>query len=202
MLVDDHPIVRDGLRAGLRIEQQIEVVAEAGNGGDALRLAEQFNPQVILVDINMKGISGIQLTEELNRRHPHINTLILSMHQEDEMVHSAIQAGARGYVAKDASLTEVISAIQAVAAGGRYFSRSIADMPFHASLISKLTSSERKVLTLIAQCHCNKSIAKLLGIEIRTAETHRKNLRNKLGIPSEAGLTIFAIKHGLVTLDE
>jgi len=202
LLVDDHPIVRDGLRTGLKIEPLIEIAAEAGNGEEALALALQCKPDVIVLDINMKEMSGICLAEEISRRHPEIRILMLSMHQSDEMIHSAIQAGARGYVSKVASMSEIIDAIRTVAAGGRYFNRAIADVPMNDTSLSKLTGQERKILTLIAQCHCNKSIARLLGIELRTAETHRQNLRRKLGIPTEAGLTLFAIKHGLVTINE
>lgn len=197
VLVDDHPLVRDGLRARLEVVPHIEVVGEAENGATALALAEQIRPDLMLVDIGMKEMNGIQLTHELSQRYQTIRVLILSMHDSTACIASAVRAGARGYVLKDADSREIIAAIDAVAAGGNYYSQHVTRALITPPSSDSLTDREREVLILIAQGLCNKSIASQLHISARTVETHRFSLRRKLGIESAAGLAKYAIEQGL-----
>lgn len=197
MLVDDHPLVRDGLRARLEAVAQIEVAGEAGSGAEALALAEQLAPDLMLVDIGMKDMNGIRLTELLSERFPAIRVLILSMYDNSEYVTSAMRAGAKGYVLKDAGSHEIIAAIDAVAAGGSYYSAAAAQALVKPQAQSfDLTEREKEVLILLAHGLSNKAIAQQLDISVRTAETHRLSLRRKLGIDSAAGLVKYAMERG------
>ncbi|HNX71881.1 response regulator transcription factor [Rivihabitans pingtungensis] len=199
MLVDDHPLVRDGLRARLGAVAHLEVIGEASNGHEALLRAAELCPDVMLVDIGMKEMNGLELTERLSQAHPAIRVLILSMYDTPEYYSRAIAAGAKGYVLKDAGSHEIIAAIDAVAAGGSYYSTEVARTLFaqrHAQPGHGLSEREREVLILLAQGLSNKAIALQLDISVRTAETHRLSVRRKLGIDSAAGLAKFAIEHG------
>ncbi|MGQ5525397.1 response regulator [Chitinimonas sp. PSY-7] len=197
VLVDDHPLVRDGLRAWLEAVAQIEVVGEAGCGDQALQLAEQLLPDLMLVDIGMKDMNGIYLTEMLSARFPAIRVLILSMYEHAEYVTSAMRAGAKGYVLKDAGSHEIIAAIDAVVAGGTFYSAAAAKaLMSPPPLAYGLTEREREVLVLLAQGLSNKAIAQQLAISVRTAETHRLSVRRKLGIDSAAGLAKYALEQG------
>ncbi len=198
VIVDDHPLVRDGLRARLEAVPHFEVIGEAGSGAEALALAE-CTPELMLVDIGMKDMSGIRLTEELGRRHPTVRVLILSMYDNAEYVAGAIRAGARGYVLKDASSQEIIAAIEAVAAGGTYYSAPLARALVEPPPVDNLTEREREVLIQLAQGLDNKTIARRLNISVRTIETHRLSLRRKLGIEGAVGLAKYAIKRGLIS---
>lgn len=199
LLVDDHQLVRDGLRARLGEIDDFEIVGEAANGREALAAAESLRPDLALVDVGLPDINGIELAGALGRGSPAPRVLILSMHDSPGYVQSAMRAGARGYVLKDAPSAEIIAAIRAVAAGGVYFSSGVA-----AALITPapgdtaLTEREREVLVLLAQGDSNKQIARKLDVSVRTVETHRLNLRRKLGIETVAGLTNYALKHGWI----
>lgn len=199
-LVDDHPLVRDGLRARLEAVPQFCVVGEAGGGVEALALAEAVQPDLMLIDVGMKDMSGIQLTARLQARCPAVRVLILSMYDHPEYVTSAARAGARGYVLKDAGSQEIIAAIEAVAAGGNYYSAAVARAAISAPAPAEdaLTDREREVLILLAQGLSNKAAARELGISVRTAETHRLSLRRKLGIESATGLVRFALERGWI----
>ncbi|MFC4159366.1 response regulator transcription factor [Chitinimonas lacunae] len=199
-LVDDHPLVRDGLRARLEAVPDFQVVGEAGSGAEALALAETVQPDLMLVDVGMKDMSGIQLTSLLHGRHPTLRVLILSMYDHPEYVTSAARSGARGYVLKDAGSQEIIAAIKAVAAGGNYYSAAVvqAALAPAAPAEAALTEREREVLILLAQGLSNKAAARQLGISVRTAETHRLSLRRKLGIESTTGLVRFALERGWI----
>ncbi|WP_137939502.1 response regulator transcription factor [Chitinivorax sp. B] len=199
MLVDDHPLVRDGLRARLAAVPQFELVGEAGGGAEALNLAAIHKPDLMLVDISMKDMNGIRLTELLRERCPNVKVLILSMYDNHEYVTSAMRAGAKGYVLKDAGSQEIIAAIDAVAAGGSYYSATVASAlvaPKPAS--DSLTDREREVLMLLAQGLSNKAVAQQLDISVRTAEAHRLSLRRKLGIDTAAGLVKYAMAQGWI----
>lgn len=197
-LVDDHPLVRDGLRARLDAVPFIEVVGEAGSGAEALTLADAVRPDLMLVDIGMKDMNGIQLTAELRTRHPGLVVVILSMYDNAEYVTSAIRAGARGYVLKDAPSHEILAAIEAAMAGGSYYSSAVipALLAPAATENDPLTEREREVLLLLAKGLSNKAIANMLSISVRTAETHRLSIRRKLGIETAAGLVKYAMEKG------
>lgn len=196
MLVDDHPLVRDGLRARLEAVPHFRVVAEAGSGAEALAKAGAAQVDLVLMDITMRDGSGIEATAQLSRSHPGIAVLILSMHDKLEYVSQAMQAGARGYVLKDSPGKEIVLAIDAVMAGGVYYSAPVArQLARPAMPDNQLTSREQEVLRHIANGESNKQIARQLDLSVRTVETHRLNIKRKLGIEGQAELIRFAVQH-------
>ncbi len=197
MLVDDHPLVRDGLRARLEAVPHFRVVAEADSGPEALALAGGARIDLVLMDITMRDGSGIEATARLTANHPDIAILILSMHDKLEYVTQAMQAGARGYVLKDAPGKDIVLAIDTVMAGGIYYSAAVArQLARPAAQDNQLTSREQEVLRHIANGESNKQIARALDLSVRTVETHRLNIKRKLGIEGQAELIKFAVQHG------
>ncbi|WP_079203455.1 response regulator transcription factor [Pseudomonas sp. CC6-YY-74] len=200
-LVDDHELVRDGLRALLTAMPQLEVVGEASSGAEALILVSQVRPDLLLVDIGMKDMTGLQLTEILCRQYPGIQILILSMYDHAEYVTSSIRAGARGYVLKDAASWEIVAAIDAIAAGGSYYSADLLEKTVSPPTDDdELTPREREVLQLLVQGLSNKAIARMLDISVRTIETHRLSIRRKLGVDTPAGLVKYALERGWLSI--
>lgn len=201
VLADDHPLVLEGVRSCLETFDHIEIVGAVSNGRDALELAEETLPDIVILDINMPQFNGLDATAEFRRRLPDVKLLILSMHDDKEYIAAAIQHGARGYVLKDVSTREIVTAIEAVHNGGLYFSSGISDvlatLPSQPEPESSLTSREVSVLLLLAEGRSNKEVARELDISVRTVETHRKNLKRKLGISTVAGLTRYVIENGL-----
>lgn len=199
LLVDDHPLVRDGLHVRLSEVAGFVVVGEAASGHEALALAATLQPDLVLVDIGLPDISGVELTTLFNQRYPAIRVLILSMYDNREYVRSTLLAGARGYVLKDAPASEIVAAIHAVAAGGVCYGTAIATALLDGTGAPPLLSArEREVLILLAEGGSNKQVARQLGVSVRTVETHRLNLRRKLGIATPAGLTAYALKQGWI----
>ena len=197
MLVDDHPLVRDGLRARLEAVPHFRVVAEADSGAEALALAGSTRIDLVLMDITMRDGSGIEATARLYANYPDIAVLILSMHDKLEYVTQAMQAGARGYVLKDAPGKDIVLAIDTVMAGGIYYSAAVArQLARPATQDNQLTSREQEVLRHIANGESNKQIARALDLSVRTVETHRLNIKRKLGIEGQAELIKFAVQHG------
>jgi DNA-binding NarL/FixJ family response regulator len=198
MLVDDHPLVRDGLRARLEAVPHFRVVLEAGSGAEALAMADAARIDLVLMDITMRDGSGIDATAQLSRSHPDIAVLILSMHDKLEYVSQAMQAGARGYVLKDAPGKDIVLAIDTVMAGGIYYSAPVArQLARPAMPDNQLTSREQEVLRHIANGESNKQIARALDLSVRTVETHRLNIKRKLGIEGQAELIKFAVQHAM-----
>jgi DNA-binding NarL/FixJ family response regulator len=198
MLVDDHPLVRDGLRARLEAVPHFRVVLEAGSGAEALALADAARIDLVLMDITMRDGSGIDATAQLSRSHPEIAVLILSMHDKLEYVSQAMQAGARGYVLKDAPGKDIVLAIDTVMAGGIYYSAPVARQLARPGMPdNQLTSREQEVLRHIANGESNKQIARALDLSVRTVETHRLNIKRKLGIEGQAELIKFAVQHAM-----
>jgi len=203
LLVDDHPLVRDGLRARLEAAPRLRVVGEAGSAEEALEQAGALRPDLVLMDVNMRGgsnTSGIEATARLLERYPGIAVLMLSMHDRPEYVTQAIQAGARGYVLKDAPGKDIVLAIDTVIGGGIYYSaalaRQLAGPPSAASGIGEgLSPREQEILRFIAAGQSNKGIARELDLSVRTVETHRLNIKRKLGIEGQAELIRYAIQH-------
>jgi len=195
LLVDDHPLVRDGLRARLEAAPHLRVVGEAGSGQEALELAGQCQPDLVLMDVNMRASSGIEATAQLTARYPGIAVLILSMHDKPEYVSQAMQAGARGYVLKDAPGKDIVLAIETVMGGGIYYSAALArQLASPLAGDNQLTSREQEVLRHIAAGQSNKQIARALDLSVRTVETHRLNIKRKLGIEGQAELIRFAVQ--------
>lgn len=202
LLADDHPLVLEGFRACLETFEHIEIVATATNGRDALSLAGQHQPDIVVLDINMPELNGLDATELFREQLPEVKLLILSMHDNKEYVSTALLHGARGYVLKDVSTREVVTAIEAIHHGGTYFSASVSELLMTLStepaMATSLTSREQTVLLLLADGKSNKEVARDLDISVRTVETHRKNVKKKLGIDTTAGLTRYVIERGLL----
>ncbi|WP_322096474.1 response regulator transcription factor [Pelagibius marinus] len=202
MLVDDHPLVLEGIRACLENYEHIHVVAEVNSGEAALSAASDTKPDVILMDINMPGLNGLDATELIRERLPESKLLILSMHDNKEYISNALMYGAQGYVLKDVPTREIVTAIEAIHAGATYFSSGVSHQLLSGQAEKErsgaLTSREQTVLVLLAEGKSNKEVARELEISVRTVETHRKNIKSKLEISSTAGLTRYALEHGLL----
>ncbi|WP_163883292.1 two-component system response regulator MctR [Rhizobium laguerreae] len=202
LLIDNHPLVLDGLKAVLETFDHIEVAGTAGLAQTGLEIGRQVLPQVVLMDINMPKLSGIDAIELFRNELPQARVVMLSMHDSREYISSSVMHGAAGYILKDVSTDEIISAIETVAGGGTYFSSGVFDalMGERAEEGSDpLTPRERDILGLIVAGRSNKEIAETLGITPATTETHRKNLKKKLGIATTAGLIRYALDHGIVS---
>jgi DNA-binding NarL/FixJ family response regulator len=205
ILADDHTLVRAGIRRILESQPQFEVVAEAPDGKTALEALAQSNADVLVLDLNMNGLEGIDVLRQAKRDSPHVKVVILTMHTGREYVSRAIAEGADGYLLKDSAVQDLAAAIEAVMGGGTFFSPAIqqqmAEMvrDGHKQGLQGLTEREREVLTLIARGQSTKEIASTLDIGQRTVETHRANLMRKLGVKSVALLTQVAIREGIVT---
>ena len=199
ILVDDHPLVRDGLRARLDTVPGFAVVGEAGNADEALALAAAHEPDLVLMDVGMRGMNGIALAALFHERFPGIRVLMLSMHDNVVYVTQAVRAGASGYVLKDSPGAEIIRAIGAVLDGKTYFSEGLSARLIHASAmrdpIERLTPRERDILDQLAEGLSSKQIAQRNGLSVRTVETHRLNLKRKLEIEGQAELIKFAVEH-------
>jgi two-component system response regulator NreC len=205
LVVDDHAVVRSGLRLLIDAEEDMETVGEAGNVRDAIFEARTSNPDLILMDVVMPGESGLEGVPKLLHEHPDVKVLILSMQDDPRYLREAFAVGASGYVLKEAADTEVVTAIREVAAGGRYVhpelgARLIAAEADAARQAEEdpLSDREREVLRLLALGYTNQEIAKQLFISVRTAETHRAHVMQKLRLASRAELVRYAIAHGLL----
>jgi two-component system, NarL family, nitrate/nitrite response regulator NarL len=200
LLIDNHPLVLDGLQALLETYSHIEVVGTAALARAGLETALRTQPDVILMDINMPQVSGIDAIELFEEQLPGIRILMLSMHDSREYISTSVLRGAWGYILKDVSTEEIVAAIAAVARGETYFSSGVSDVLMERKPdedAMPLTIREQEVLRLLAAGQSNRDIAKSLGISAATVETHRKNLKKKLGIATTAGLTRYVIEHGL-----
>ncbi|HNR70853.1 MAG TPA: response regulator transcription factor [Verrucomicrobiota bacterium] len=209
LVADDHPVVRKGLQSCLSRAGRLRLVGEAADGDEALRKARELQPDVVLMDISMPGMNGLMVTEMLRKELPQVKVLVVSVQRNKDAIFRVIQAGAHGYVSKEAPSEEVIRAIESVHGGEPYFSEEIARAALYEFINSggrkepfaQLTPREREVLVLIAEGKSNKEIADQLNIGVRTIETHRERIMRRLNIHSVAGLTKYAIANGLVSLD-
>lgn len=207
ILADDHTLVRAGLRSLVEQLKDVTVVAEASNGHEVLSLASAHQPDVVLMDITMPGMNGFEAALRLKKDHPQVKIIILSMHASEEYVLQALRAGASGYLVKDSAPLELGLALQAVARGETYLSPPISrqvvdhyvqrvgqgDQP-----LAHLTGRQREILQLIAEGGSTKEIARKLNVSVKTVETHRAQLMERLDIHDVAGLVRFAVRHGLV----
>ena len=196
LLVDDHPLVRDGLRARLEVVPRFEVVGEAGNADEAQAQLAALRPTLVLMDVGMKGTNGIDLTAALLERDPALLVLMLSMYDNPEYVQRAMQAGARGYVLKDAPASEIIAAIEAVAAGGTFLSPAVSRRLFRNQAPRPLLSSrESEILSALARGLASKQIAREMDVSVRTVEAHRQSIKRKLSLEGQAELIKYAVEH-------
>jgi two-component system response regulator NreC len=211
LIADDHGVLRAGLRALLKTEPELEVVGEAADGAEALRLAGALRPDIVLMDISMPDCGGIEATRRLRGLLPDVRVLILTVHDDKSMVQEAIQAGAAGYILKRAAESELVNAIQAVSRGDMYvhlpMTRALQPaatvLPAASEVaVETLTPREIEVLRLIARGHTNRQIAGLLTLSVRTVESHRANLMDKLNLHSRVELVRYAAQHGLLEPEE
>ncbi len=208
-LADDHLILREGIRSLLGKVPDIEVVGEAGEGGEAVAKVEQLMPDVVLMDITMPGLNGVEATRQITQKTPQVKVLILTMHETSQYLSQMLKVGASGYVVKTTASSELISAIRAVHQGDVYLYPSIAKMLVEDYLLKVeageektsyegLTSREREILMYIAEDKKNKEIADSLGISVRTVQAHRTNLMDKLGAHDRTELVMYAIRKGII----
>ncbi len=200
LIVDDHPMVAEGIQSLLESYDEIEVVGTLSNGQEAVDRATHLQPDVILMDLNMPGLSGLNATEIILERLPKTRVLILSMHDSPEYISTALSHGAKGYILKDVPTEEIKQAIDAVMRGERYLCTGASGSlePKAGNTREALTGREQTILLELAQGKSNKEVALALDISVRTVETHRKNIKRKLGISSTAGLTRYALEHGVL----
>ncbi|MEE4364341.1 MAG: response regulator transcription factor, partial [Desulfotignum sp.] len=201
IIVDDHRIVHHGISQALNKEENFVVVAEADSGKEAVSLARKHNPDLVLIDISMPGLNGMEATRQILAANPKIRVLALSMHTEKIYVKGMLDAGASGYLLKSCSYNELVKALQAVLAGNIYLSPEITHLLVKNSpdRLSLLSLREREVFTLIAEGRTTREIADKLCLSSKTIDVHRKNIKNKLGIHTIAGLTKYAIAKGLTS---
>lgn len=200
VIVDDHPLVLDGLVSRLERSEQVDVIGSANNGEEAIAVVAELMPDVVLMDINMPVMNGIDAAEIFKEKFATVKLLVLSMHDDREYVMNMARAGAKGYVLKSASADEMLMAVKAVHMGGIYYSPSVAEILMAAEDDTRddtLSSREQVVLRLLARGMSNKEMARELDISVRTVETHRRNIKLKLDISTTSGLVRYAINHGL-----
>ncbi len=210
LLADDHVLVRAGIRALLDKMSDVYVIAEASDGREALTLIETEQPDVVMMDVAMPGLNGLEATARISRQFPRAHVIILSMHANEEYVVQALRAGAAGYLLKDAAMSELEAALKAVMNGETYLSQALEQrvsayerrVGGEASLLERLTPRQREILQLIAEGHTTQDIAVTLNISPKTVETHRAQLMERLGIYDVPGLVRYAIRSGLIVSDK
>ena len=209
VIAEDHTILRAGLRALLSGQNGLEVIGEAGDGREAIRKVDTLQPDLLLIDLSMPKLNGIEAIREIKSRHPEIKIIVLTVHKSEEYIIAALQAGANGYMLKDASQNELLLAIDYVINGKTFLSPSISDKVVDAFLntdkkdkpaavLDNLTAREREILKLVAEGNTNKKIAEHLCISLKTVEKHRSNLMQKLDLRNTAALTAYAIAKKMV----
>jgi DNA-binding NarL/FixJ family response regulator len=211
LIVDNHVMVRAGFRALLQTLENIEVVDEAGDGREALRLVALHQPTIVLMDIAMPEMNGLEATIRMKKEFPDVRVIILSMHANEEYVYQALRAGAMGYLLKDGGTSELELAIRAIAHGETYLSPTVSKhvitdymrrVSTESNPMEQLTPRQREILKLVAEGKSTKEIAELLYISVKTVETHRMQLMDRLDIHDIAGLVHYAIRTGIVLLEE
>jgi two-component system response regulator NreC len=210
LLADDHTVMRDGLRALLEKQGDMAVVAEAADGRESVRLAEDESPDVVVMDIGMPNMNGIEATRRILAARPRTAVVILSMHQDESYVLRSLKAGAKGYLLKDSLRSEVIDAIRTVAQGRSYLTRKISRIlqeDYVAEMERRgvedsydlLTDREREILQMVAEGQTNKEVANVLNVSLTTVETHRTHILQKLGLHSAPELILYAVRKGIIS---
>lgn len=210
LLADDHTLVRKGLRSLLDAEADIEVVGEAGDGREAVAQAEALIPDVVLMDITMPGLNGLEAARQLQHTRPEVKILVLTVHANSEYAHQILRAGAAGYLVKQAAVAELIAAIHTVVRGETFISAALSPAAVAAyrrqaeateAPPARLTEREREVLQLVAEGRTNREIAGRLKVSVKTVEAHRAHVMDKLGVRTTAELTKYALRQGIITSD-
>jgi DNA-binding NarL/FixJ family response regulator len=208
LLVDDHQILRDGIRNVIEKNASIKVIGEATDGREAIKLCSQLKPDVVIMDIAMNGLNGVEATSRIVQENPEIKVIALSMHSNKRFVLSMFKAGAYGYLLKDCDSEELIKAIKTVAVKQKYIAQNISGIILSEFISGQkeeeaiLTSREKEILQLIAEGKSSKDIAEILFLSSKTVDSHRKNIMDKLELHSLPELTMYAIKTGLISLDQ
>ncbi|KMY67160.1 LuxR family transcriptional regulator [Desulfocarbo indianensis] len=213
LLVDDHQIMREGLMSLMAGEPDLEVVGDASDGRQAVQLAKRLKPDLVVMDISMPGLSGIEATRQILNELDRVRVLALSMHADPRFVAGALEAGAHGYMIKDCTSQELLECIRTVAGGGTYLSPQVAEVVVKGFVrrlgeetgtppASVLTPREREVLQLLVEGHTVKAIAERIHLGVKTVETHRRNIMEKLGLKNLVDLIKYAMREGVVSLDE
>lgn len=213
LIVDDHAVLRQALRLLLESHDEIDVVGDVADGREAARLAEEIQPDVVLMDVIMPGLNGLDATRQIRKRCQNTRVLILSGYDEEEQIIEALRAGASGYLIKESDIGELLLAILAVARGNHYFSSSLSERDEGNDFLlrarntdsksgcDRLTDREREVLQLITEGHSNQSIAEQLEISVKTVEAHKAHIMSKLGTRNRTDLIRYAIRRGIIGLD-
>jgi two-component system, NarL family, response regulator NreC len=212
LVADDHAIVREGLGIMLGNQPDMEVVGLATNGREAIRMVDQYQPDVAVMDISMPELNGIEAISQMLPRHPNIKVIVLSIHETKPYVYRALKAGAKGYLIKETAGLEVVDAVREVYRGERYLSQRIADLLTDISFrslensgetspLEQLSPREREILQLVAEGKTSQEIAERLSISSKTVDTYRSRLMRKIGVEDMAGLIKFAIQHGVISLE-
>ena len=212
LLADDHPVVRQGLRALLEGESDFRIIGEVGDGLEASQLAERLQPDVLVLDLMMPGLNGLEVARQVSQRSPRTRIVILSMHSNEAYVLEALRNGATGYVLKDSSAADLVRAVREVTAGRRYLSPPLSERAIETytqkakaaalDLYETLTTREREVMHLAAEGHTNREIADRLHISPRTVEVHRANMMHKLGLRTQTDLIRYALRRGILPMEE
>ena len=212
LVADDHAIIREGLRVMLGNQPDMDVVGIAATGREAIQLVDQLGPEIVIIDISMPELNGIEAIQQILPRHPQLKVIVLSIHESKPYVYRALRAGARGYLIKETAGLEVVEAVRAVYRGERYLSRRIADLLMDVSFrqletsvelspLEKLSPREREILQLVAEGKTSQEIAGRLSISPKTVDTYRSRLMRKIEVEDMAGLVKFAIQHGVISLE-
>ncbi len=213
LIADDHGVLRQALRLLLESHEDLDVLGDCANGREAIALTEKLQPDVVLMDVVMPGLNGLDATRQIRKRCPTARVLMLSGYEEDEQIVEALRAGASGYLIKESDIGELLLAIQSVARGNTYFSSSLSERESGGDFLlrarngdtkaglDRLTDREREVLQLIAEGHSNQSIAEQLVISVKTVEAHKAHIMSKLGARNRTDLIRYAIRRGIIGLD-
>ena len=212
LVADDHAIIREGLWVMLGNQPDMEVIGIAANGREAIRLVDEYEPDVAVMDLSMPELNGIEAIQQMLPRHPQMKVVVLSIHETKPYVYRAFKAGAKGYLTKETAGLEVVDAVRAVQRGERYLSQRIADLLIDVSFrnletsievgpLETLSSREREILQLVAEGKTSQEIAERLSISPKTVDTYRSRLMHKIGVDDVAGLVRFAIQNGVISLE-
>lgn len=212
IVADDHAVIREGLRVLLGSQKDIQVLGLASNGREAVQLVDEHKPDVVVMDISMPELNGVEAIRRMRPRHPHMQVVVLSIHETKRYVFQALQAGAKGYLLKETAWQEVVEAVRAVQRGERYLSRRIADLLMDeifenletaasADPLETLSPREREILQLVAEGRTSQEIGESLSISPKTVDSYRSRLMQKIGVSDLAGLIKFAIQHGVIPLE-
>ena len=212
LVADDHAIIREGLRVMLGNQPDMEVVAVAANGRQAIQLVDEYKPDVAVIDISMPELNGVEAIQLMMPRHPRLQVVVLSIHETKPYVYRALKTGAMGYLIKETAGLEVVDAVRAVHRGERYLSQRISELlmtesfqnleaPIEVSPLEALSPREREILQLVAEGQTSQQISERLSISPKTVDTYRSRLMHKIGVDDMAGLVKFAIQHGVISLE-